>query len=33
VQLVGIGAKLDGRALGVDLPPPALGAHTIDILM
>ncbi|MAC00824.1 MAG: CoA transferase [Marinovum sp.] len=33
VQLVGIGAKLDGRALGVDLPPPVLGAHTIDILM
>ena len=33
VQLVGIGAKLDGMALVVDLPPPALGAHTIDILM
>ena len=32
LQLVGIGAKLDGKAPGVDTPPPALGAHTNDIL-
>jgi crotonobetainyl-CoA:carnitine CoA-transferase CaiB-like acyl-CoA transferase len=32
LQLVGIGAKLDGMAPGVDSPPPALGAHTNDIL-
>ena len=32
LQLVGIGAKLDGVALGVDAPPPTLGAHTNDIL-
>jgi crotonobetainyl-CoA:carnitine CoA-transferase CaiB-like acyl-CoA transferase len=32
LQLVGIGAKLDGIAPRVDSPPPALGAHTNDIL-
>lgn len=32
LQLVGIGAKLDGKALGVDSPPPTLGAHTNEIL-
>ena len=32
LQLVGIGAKLDGMAPKVDSPPPALGAHTNDIL-
>ena len=32
LQLVGIGAKLDGMALGVDSPPPTLGAHTNEIL-
>lgn len=32
LQLVGIGAKLDGVAPGVDSPPPTLGAHTNDIL-
>lgn len=32
LQLVGIGAKLDGMAPGVDAPPPTLGAHTNDIL-
>ncbi len=32
LQLVGIGAKLDGVAPGVDAPPPTLGAHTNDIL-
>ena len=32
LQLVGIGAKLDGMAPSVDSPPPALGAHTNDIL-
>lgn len=32
LQLVGIGAKLDGRAPGVDSPPPTLGEHTADIL-
>ena len=32
LQLVGIGAKLDGTAPGVDSPPPALGEHTNDIL-
>ena len=32
LQLVGIGAKLDGMAPGVDSPPPKLGAHTNDIL-
>jgi formyl-CoA transferase len=32
LQLVGIGAKLDGVAPRVDSPPPALGAHTNEIL-
>ncbi|AXI54999.1 Acetyl-CoA:oxalate CoA-transferase (plasmid) [Pseudoseohaeicola sp. NH-UV-7] len=32
LQLVGIGAKLDGVAPSVGSPPPALGAHTNDIL-
>jgi len=32
LQLVGIGAKLDGMAPGVGSPPPALGAHTNEIL-
>jgi len=32
LQLVGIGAKLDGMALGVNSPPPTLGAHTNEIL-
>ena len=32
LQLVGIGAKLDGVAPGVDSPPPTLGAHTNEIL-
>ncbi|WP_171173453.1 CoA transferase, partial [Ruegeria sp. HKCCD8929] len=32
LQLVGIGAKLDGVAPGVGSPPPTLGAHTYDIL-
>ena len=32
LQLVGIGAKLDGVAPSVDAPPPTLGAHTDDIL-
>ena len=32
VQLVGIGAKLDGIAPRVDSPPPTLGAHTNEIL-
>ena len=32
LQLVGIGAKLDGVAPGVDAPPPRLGEHTNDIL-
>jgi len=32
LQLVGIGAKLDGVAPGVGFPPPALGAHTDEIL-
>jgi len=32
LQLVGIGAKLDGMAPGVDSPPPTLGAHTNEIL-
>ena len=32
LQLVGIGAKFDGVAPGVDAPPPTLGAHTNDIL-
>ena len=32
LQLVGIGAKLDGMAPGVDSPPPTLGAHTSEIL-
>ena len=32
LQLVGIGAKLDGIAPGVDSPPPTLGEHTDDIL-
>ncbi len=32
LQLVGIGAKLDGVAPSVDAPPPTLGAHTNDIL-
>jgi formyl-CoA transferase len=32
LQLVGIGAKLDGRAPKVESPPPVLGAHTNDIL-
>jgi formyl-CoA transferase len=30
--LVGIGAKLDGKAPHVKTPPPALGADTHDIL-
>ena len=32
LQLVGIGAKLDGIAPGVDSPPPTLGEHTNEIL-
>ncbi|MDB4245924.1 CoA transferase [bacterium] len=32
LQLVGIGAKLDGIAPRVDSPPPTLGAHTNEIL-
>ena len=32
LQLVGIGAKLDGAAPSVDAPPPTLGQHTTDIL-
>jgi len=32
LQLVGMGAKLDGVAPSVDSPPPALGQHTNDIL-
>ncbi len=32
LQLVGIGAKLDGFAPGVDAPPPTLGEHTNEIL-
>ena len=32
LKLVGIGAKLDGMAPGVDSPPPTLGAHTNEIL-
>ena len=32
LQLVGIGAKLDGIAPSVDSPPPTLGEHTDDIL-
>jgi crotonobetainyl-CoA:carnitine CoA-transferase CaiB-like acyl-CoA transferase len=32
LQLVGIGAKLDGVAPKVEGPPPELGAHTLDIL-
>jgi formyl-CoA transferase len=32
LQLVGIGAKLNGVAPGVDAPPPRLGEHTNDIL-
>jgi crotonobetainyl-CoA:carnitine CoA-transferase CaiB-like acyl-CoA transferase len=32
LQLVGIGAKLDGVAPSVDAPPPTLGEHTNDIL-
>jgi formyl-CoA transferase len=32
LQLVGIGAKLDGVAPGVAAPPPTLGEHTDDIL-
>jgi crotonobetainyl-CoA:carnitine CoA-transferase CaiB-like acyl-CoA transferase len=32
LQLVGIGAKLDGVAPRVGSPPPALGAHTNEIL-
>ncbi len=32
MQLVGIGAKLDGIAPSVDSPPPTLGAHTNHIL-
>jgi len=32
LQLVGIGAKLDGVAPSVDSPPPTLGAHTNEIL-
>ena len=32
LQLVGIGAKLDGVAPGVDSPPPTLGEHTNEIL-
>jgi len=33
LQLVGIGAKLDGMAPGVDSPPPTLGEHTSEILI
>jgi crotonobetainyl-CoA:carnitine CoA-transferase CaiB-like acyl-CoA transferase len=33
LQLVGIGAKLDGIAPRVDSPPPTLGAHTNEILI
>ncbi|MFK7997906.1 MAG: CaiB/BaiF CoA transferase family protein [Granulosicoccus sp.] len=33
VQLVGVGAKLDGMAPGVDSPPPTLGEHTNEILL
>ena len=32
LQLVGIGAKLDGTVPGVSFPPPELGAHTNEIL-
>ena len=32
LQLIGIGAKLDGVAPSVDAPPPTLGAHTNEIL-
>ncbi|MEH6524384.1 CaiB/BaiF CoA transferase family protein [Sulfitobacter sp.] len=32
LQLVGTGVKFDGNAPGVDAPPPALGAHTTEIL-
>ena len=32
LQLVGIGAKLDGMAPAVDSPPPTLGEHTNEIL-
>ena len=32
LKLVGIGAKLDGMAPGVDSPPHTLGAHTNEIL-
>ena len=32
LQVVGVGAKLDGVAPSVDTPPPTLGEHTIDIL-
>jgi crotonobetainyl-CoA:carnitine CoA-transferase CaiB-like acyl-CoA transferase len=32
LQLVGVGAKLDGIAPSVDSPPPTLGAHTNEIL-
>lgn len=32
LQLVGIGARFDGQAPGVDSPPPMLGAHTNEIL-
>ncbi|MFA3916321.1 CaiB/BaiF CoA transferase family protein [Ruegeria hyattellae] len=32
LQLVGIGAKLDGAAPRVNTPPPTLGAHTREIL-
>jgi len=33
LQLVGIGAKLDGAAPSVNTPPPTLGAHTDEILI